>query len=117
MVHPHTVENRSLGFERELRGNSVYIAHGGSNFGFRNIAVLNPSLPQEVQFDEHKLLIVYGENLGEYERIMRSYKVDCQNGMKFITEAEHVHSSSEVFADQFDQLRSRLGMDAAYDLA
>jgi len=48
---------------------------------------------------------------------MRSYNVSCQNGMKFITEAEHVHSSSEIYIEQFDQLRSRLGMDAAYELS
>ncbi len=88
-----------------------------TNDGCAGIAVLNPNIPQEVQFDEHKLLIVYGANLGEYERIMRSYNVDCHNGMKFITEAEHVHSSSEMYVDQFEQLRSRLGMDAAYDLS
>ena len=32
------------------------------NDGCTGIAVLNPGLPQEVQFDEHKLLIVYGSN-------------------------------------------------------
>ena len=88
-----------------------------TNDGCAGIAVLNPNVPQEVQFDEHKLLIVYGANLGEYERIMHSYNVDCHNSMKFITEAEHVHSSSDTYVDQFDQLRSRLGMDAAYDLS
>ena len=34
--------------------------------------------------------------------------------MKFITEAEHVHSSSERYADQFEELKSRLGIDAGY---
>ena len=31
------------------------------NDGCTGLAVLNPDIPQEVQFDEHKLLIVYGE--------------------------------------------------------
>jgi hypothetical protein len=31
--------------------------------------------------------------------------------MKFITEAEHVHSSSQEFARQFEELRYRLGID------
>ena len=31
------------------------------NDGCTGIAVLNPHVPQEVQFDEHKLLIVYGK--------------------------------------------------------
>ena len=34
-----------------------------TNDGCTGIAVLNPSIPQEIQFDEHKLLIVYGEEL------------------------------------------------------
>ncbi len=33
------------------------------NDGCTGIAVLNPGTPQEVQFDEHKLLIVYGSPL------------------------------------------------------
>ena len=37
------------------------------NDGCTGIAVLNPGIPQEVQFDEHKLLIVYGEPLDAYE--------------------------------------------------
>ena len=37
------------------------------NDGCLGIAVLNPGIPQEVQFDEHKLLIVYGNNLTAYE--------------------------------------------------
>jgi hypothetical protein len=31
--------------------------------------------------------------------------------MRFITEAEHVHSSSDSFARSFLQLQSRLGID------
>src|SRR3990172_1720067 len=34
-----------------------------TNDGCTGIAVLNPSVPQEVQLDEHKLLLVYGTEL------------------------------------------------------
>ena len=37
------------------------------NDGCTGVAVLNPSIPVEVQFDEHKLLIVYGEDLSPFE--------------------------------------------------
>ncbi len=40
------------------------------NDGCTGIAVLNPAIPQEVQFDEHKLLIVYGENLATFEDVV-----------------------------------------------
>lgn len=81
------------------------------NDGCTGLAVLNPSTPQEVQFDEHKLLIVYGKPLNDFERIFGSYSVRCRDDMKFITEAEHVHSSSDQYYQQFEELRLRLGMD------
>ena len=85
------------------------------NDGCTGIAVLNPAIPQEVQFDEHKLLIVYGQPLSNFESIMRSYNVGPRDEIKFITEAEHVHSSSDTFVDQFDELKLRLGMDCTFD--
>ncbi len=84
------------------------------NDGCTGLAVLNPEIPQEVQFDEHKLLIVYGEQLRDYESIFREHTVNCNEQIRFITEAEHVHSSSDAYARQFDELRMRLGMDEDY---
>ena len=83
------------------------------NDGCTGIAVLNPAVPQEVQFDEHKLLIVYGSELSQYEHVFHDRDVPCNDQMKFITEAEHVHSSSDFFSEQFDQLKMRLGMDSS----
>ncbi len=85
-----------------------------TNDGCTGLAVLNPSIPQEIQFDEHKLLIVYGEDLSSYERILSRYEVPCNDDMKFITEAEHVHSSSDDYLQEFEKLKTRLGMDATY---
>jgi hypothetical protein len=82
-----------------------------TNDGCTGIAVLNPHLPQEVQLDEHKLMIVYGKDLRAYENILAEQQVPCRDDMRFITEAEHVHSTSERYADQFEELKSRLGMD------
>jgi len=82
------------------------------NDGCTGIAVLNPNIPQEVQFDEHKLLIVYGNDLKAYEQMFAERRVRCNDQMKFITEAEHVHSSSEQYFEQFEELKIRLGMDA-----
>jgi hypothetical protein len=84
------------------------------NDGCTGIAVLNPGIPQEIQFDEHKLLIVYGDRLDEFESIYRDQQVRCDDELKFITEAEHVHSSSDRHAQQFDELKTRLGMDCGY---
>ena len=84
------------------------------NDGCSGIAVLNPGVPQEIQFDEHKLLIVYGDQLEDFESICRSHQIRCDDKLKLITEAEHVHSSSDRYARQFEELKTRLGMDGGY---
>ncbi len=82
------------------------------NDGCTGIAVLNPSIPQEVQFDEHKILIVYGKQLTEYEGILIDEGLNCREDMKFVTEAEHVHSTNDDYIEQFEMLKMRLGIDS-----
>ena len=79
--------------------------------GCCGIAVLNPRKPMEVQLDEHKLLFVYGHDNSEYEWALSENSVECDEGIRFITEAEHVHSSSDEFQQKFDQLCYHLGID------
>ena len=81
------------------------------NDGCTGIAVVNSSIPQEVQLDEHKLLIVYGRDLASYEDVLSRCQIPCRDDMKFITEAEHVHSTTDRFVEQFEELRIQLGMD------
>lgn len=83
-----------------------------TNDGCTGIAVLNPSIPMEVQLDEHKLLIMYGAHLDEHEEILHHGGIDCHDDMRFITEAEHVHSTNERFIEDFEELKFRLGMDS-----
>ena len=79
--------------------------------GCAGIAVLNPRIPLEVQFDEHKLLIMYGQELDDFQSILQEYDIPRQEEMRFITEAEHVHSSSEEFQQRFEELKYRLAID------
>jgi len=83
------------------------------NDGCTGIAVLNPSRPQEVQFDEHKLLIMYGSPLEQFEFVLEKNGISCQEDIRFISEAEHIHSSSEDYRQLFEEFRMRLGMDEA----
>jgi hypothetical protein len=85
------------------------------NDGCTGIAVLNAAAPLEVQFDEHKLMIVYGQQLAPFEAVLAERQLPCDDAMKFITEAEHVHSSSEAYYQQFRELSVRLGMDSMCD--
>lgn len=82
--------------------------------GCTGIAVMNPHIPRELQFDEHKLLIVYGAELREFESILALHDVPCDESLKFITEAEHVHSSCDRYLRQFEELKIELGMDSGY---
>ncbi|MGQ0633827.1 MAG: hypothetical protein ACT4QC_04395 [Planctomycetaceae bacterium] len=85
------------------------------NDGCTGIAVLNPGIPLEVQFDEHKLLIMYGQDLSEFESVLRQAGVPRSDELRFITEAEHVHSSSDELLREFEQMRYRLGLDEGGD--
>ena len=84
--------------------------------GCLGIAVLNPAIPLEVQFDEHKLLIVYGQSLESFEHILRQYEIECDQDVQFITEAEHVHASQEEYAERFELLRNHLGIEQSLDI-
>ena len=81
------------------------------NDGCTGVAVLNPDIPLEVQFDEHKLLICYGSDLRSFERILKGHGIPNDEQIRFITEAEHVHSSTEYYARRFEELKMYLGMD------
>lgn len=86
------------------------------NDGCTGVAVINPAKRQEVQLDEHKLLIVYGEPLKRFRQVLIGGDVYPEPEIRFITEAEHVHSSSERHYRQFHVLQNRLGMDGdGYD--
>lgn len=79
--------------------------------GCTGVAVLNPRIPYEVQFDEHKLLIVYGQDLWPFEEVLSEHGLRCSDDLRFITEAEHIHSSSEEFSERFQELTYRLGVE------
>ena len=84
--------------------------------GCLGIAVLNSSVPLEVQFDEHKLLIIYGESLGPFETILQQYGIQQDQETQFITEGEHVHASQEDYADCYETLRNHLGIEQSLDI-
>ncbi len=85
------------------------------NDGCTGIAVLNPKRQQEVQFDEHKMVVAYGSPLETYERILIRHDVYVDENIRFITEAEHVHTSSDAMHEQFQSLSMRLGMESEAD--
>jgi len=79
--------------------------------GCTGMAALNPNGPMEVQFDEHKLLFVYAHDLQPFEDILLQYGLKRDDTLKFISEAEHLHSTDDEYHEKFDQLLCRLGID------
>jgi len=83
------------------------------NDGCTGVAVISTAGPMEVQFDEHKLLVVYARELAPFEDIVRSAGVPRDDQMKLITEGEHLHSSEPRHAVEFKQFCYRLGVGEA----
>lgn len=80
--------------------------------GCTGIAVMSKFAPMEVQFDEHKTLVIYAEDLEPFERILLQAGIRRDDKLKLITEGEHLHSTDPAHADAFDQLSVRLGVEA-----
>jgi hypothetical protein len=80
------------------------------NDGCTGVAVLSGAAPMEVQFDEHKLLVVYAHDLEPFERILHQYAVPRDDTMKLITEGEHLHRTDPQYVDQFEQMCNRVGV-------
>jgi len=83
--------------------------------GCTGIAVLSTSGPMEVQFDEHKLLVVYAADLKPFAAVLDSYGVPRDDSLKLITEGEHLHSTDPKHRDTFDQMCCRLGVGEAVE--
>jgi hypothetical protein len=80
------------------------------NDGCTGVAVIGINGPMEVQFDEHKLLIVYAHDLKPFEAILEQAGLERDDGMKLITEGEHLHTNEQNYAAEFEQLCYRLGV-------
>lgn len=81
------------------------------NDGCTGLAVLSGAEPMEVQFDEHKLLVVYAADLEPFSRILDGYGIERDDTLKLVSEGEHLHSSDPRFRAEFDQLAYRLGVE------
>jgi hypothetical protein len=80
------------------------------NDGCTGVAVIASGQAMEVQFDEHKLLVVYAHDLEPFECIFRQAGLQRDDGLKLITEGEHYHSTDPRYFDLFEQLCTRVGI-------
>lgn len=77
--------------------------------GCAGIAVMHPELPMEVQLDEHKLLVIYAPSRKPFEEILRHNGVPRNDGIRFISQSDHLHTSHTRFARSFEELATLLG--------
>jgi hypothetical protein len=80
------------------------------NDGCTGVAIISNAEPMEVQFDEHKLLVVYARDLEPFERRLHQLGVPRNDTLKLITEGEHLHSTEPRYAEAFEQLCCRVGV-------
>ncbi|MBY0513878.1 MAG: hypothetical protein K2P78_08195 [Gemmataceae bacterium] len=78
--------------------------------GCTGVAVMADSRPVEVQFDEHKLLHVYAPSLRPFRRALRDLGVRKRKVLPLISEAEHLHHTTDDHAAAFRQLCLRVGV-------
>jgi hypothetical protein len=81
--------------------------------GCTGVAVISAGEPMEVQFDEHKLLLVYAHDLTPFRRILEAAGIRRNDRLRLITEGEHLHSTDERYREDFEQLCYRLGVSEA----
>jgi hypothetical protein len=80
------------------------------NDGCTGVAVVKAGKKVEVQFDEHKQLYVYAKDLDPYRQILRDRGIRKHNDLQLLSEAEHLHHTTDDFAAEFQELCSRLGV-------
>jgi hypothetical protein len=77
--------------------------------GCTGIAVMHPELSMEVQLDEHKLIVAYAPSRVPFERVLRERGLERDDRLRFISQAEHLHTSHERFTRLFADLAGRIG--------
>jgi hypothetical protein len=80
------------------------------NDGCTGVAVLARGQAMEVQFDEHKLLVVYARDLAPFECVLQDFGIRRHDALRLITEGEHLHSTDPQHFPQFEQMCFRLGI-------
>jgi hypothetical protein len=83
--------------------------------GCTGIAVLSTEGPMEVQFDEHKLLVVYAPDLLPFADVLDRHDIPRDDKLRLITEGEHLHSTDANHRQDFEQLGYRLGVGSAVE--
>ena len=80
------------------------------NDGCTGVAVMANRKPIEVQFDEHKTITVYAPDIKRFRRILKKMGLKRNRELIVVAETEHLHYSTDDYADTFKQLATRVGV-------
>jgi hypothetical protein len=111
----HSAQGRHRDLYRECIDLPVLISHFCdfedllTHDGCTGVAVISREEPIEVQFDEHKLLLVYAAQLQPFIRILEQAGLKRKNKLRLLTEGTHLHNSDERHWAALQQLCWRLG--------
>jgi hypothetical protein len=78
--------------------------------GCTGVAVISPRGPLEVQFDEHKTIVVFAPRRRRFRNICRRFGLHRCDDLVLVSEVRHVHRSNPEFAMMFRDLTVRLAM-------
>ena len=86
------------------------------NDGCTGVAVLSTRGRMEVQFDEHKLLHVYATKINPFRRVLRDFGIRRRKDLPLLSDAEHLHHTTDDHEETFQQLCLRVGV-ADFEMA
>jgi hypothetical protein len=86
------------------------------NDGCTGVAVLSARGRMEVQFDEHKLLHIYSTKINPFRRVLRDFGIRRRKDLPLISDAEHLHHTTDDHEETFEQLCLRVGV-ADFEMA
>lgn len=81
--------------------------------GCTGVAVISRREAIEVQFDEHKSLLIYAADLSPFAKIFRSARVQRNDKIRLLSEGVHLHQSDPRHRAAFRELCWRLGVGEA----
>lgn len=84
--------------------------------GCTGLAVIAREEPIEVQFDDHKQLLVYAGELGDFEQICRHHGLPRNDSLRLISEGVHLHNTHPRHLIAFEKLCYRLGVGEGFAL-
>jgi hypothetical protein len=79
--------------------------------GCLGLAVIDPRGPSEIQFDDHKVLVIYSRDLGKFAEVFERYGIERDDDLKLISEGEHLHSTAPTFSERIEAFRISLNAE------